>query len=60
MDLLTLREASRRMHVSRTTMFAWIRDGYIPPEMIIRLGGRIMFDAGEIESFLLRKRGEVA
>lgn len=61
MDLLTLRETARRMHTSRTSMFNWIKTGYIPPSMVIRLGGRIMFDAGDVESFLMSQRqAEVA
>lgn len=60
-DLLTLTEASERLRISRTTMFSFIKTGYIPAEMVIRLGGRIMFDTADVESFLMNQRqAEVA
>lgn len=49
MELIGIKEASRRLGISFWTLYAWVRTGRIP---YVQLGKRKLFDPDDLEAFV--------
>lgn len=53
-DLLTIQGVADLLGVSRQTIYNWMESGTSPP--FLRVGGRTLFQRGEVETWKKRKR----
>jgi excisionase family DNA binding protein len=55
--LLTADEVAEQLRLSRWTVYGWAREGILPS---VRLGGRVLFDPGDIQAAIARAKQPAA
>lgn len=57
---LTAAEVAVRAKRSERTVWRWMRDADFPKRIDVPFGGRVLFDAAEVEAYLERRKGVAA
>lgn len=51
-SLLTVKELSQLLKISKKTIYGWVHDNYVP---FMKLGGAVRFDEKQIQTWLAKK-----